>query len=321
MGEERKRTRRDFIGQSALLTSALGAATSEQGADRDAVAQGLPAKWYTRFGKHKISRLIVGGNPLCGNSHYSDKWDDEMRSYFTTDRVVETLRRCESSGINTFQGRADYHRVLYWLEMFRRKGGQLQWIAQTASEMHDVFQNIRVAVAAGAIGIYHHGSKTDRLWLGGQIERVKDYLSCIRDCGVQVGLGTHIPEVIEYSEEHGWDVDFYMACFYNMTNQHRRGAKGGGTRLIAGSEHLQETLYEEDPPRMCRTIRQTSKTCLAFKILAAGRLCKTQSSVRRAFQFAFENIKTQDAVVVGIFPKYLDQISLNVRYCRAILSA
>ena len=40
-----------------------------------------------------------------------------------------------------------------------------------------------------------------------------------------------------------------------------------------------------------------------------------------AFRFAFENIKPKDAVVVGMFPKYEDQIALNVQHtieaCRA----
>ena len=39
----------------------------------------------------------------------------------------------------------------------------------------------------------------------------------MRECGVQVGLGSHIPEVIGYAEERGWDVDFYMTCFYNLS--------------------------------------------------------------------------------------------------------
>ena len=134
------------------------------------------------------------------------------------------LHRAQAAGINTIQARGDYHRILYWIELFRREGGQLHWIAQTASEMHDVFQNIRVLAAAGAIAIYHHGSRTDKLWKAGQIDTVEDYLKCMRDTGVLVGLGTHQPEIIEYAEEKGWDVDFYMACLYNLSKQERESA-------------------------------------------------------------------------------------------------
>ncbi len=263
-----------------------------------------------RFGNYMITRLICGGNPFCGNSHYSDDMNRDMAQYYTPERVVEVLKRCEAAGINTVQARGDYHRVLYWIELYRREGGRMHWIAQTASEMHDVHQNIGVLAAAGAAGIYHHGSKTDKLWLEGHVDKVQDYLKTIRDCGVMVGLGTHIPEVIEYSEEKGWDVDFYMACFYNISRRPRESA------LVSGKAGYgkEEYRYPEDPIRMCETIRKTPRTCLAFKIFGAGRRCGTQEDVRQAFGFTFENIKPIDAVVVGMFPKYVDQITLNCNY-------
>jgi hypothetical protein len=262
-----------------------------------------------KFGAHEVTRLIVGGNPFCGNSHASEALSREMRDYYTPEQVVQVLQRCQAAGINTVQARGDYHRILYWIELFCRAGGQLHWIAQTASEMHDVFQNIRVLAAAGAMGIYHHGSQTDRFWRAGQVDKVEDYLHCMRDCGVQVGLGTHIPEVICYAEDHGWDVDFYMACLYNLSRRPRQSALVSG---VHGAN--QEQYLEEDRARMCEVIRQTPKTCLAFKILAAGRNCDTPEDTQAAFDYAFRHTKPTDAVVVGMFPKYLDQVTANVEH-------
>ena len=235
-----------------------------------------------------VTRLISGGNPLCGNSHFSNEMNVEMRDYFTTERVVAYLHRVQAAGINALQARGDYHRTLHWLELFRREGGQLHWIAQTASEMADMFQNIRILAAAGAVGIYYHGTQTDRFWLEGRIEKVRDYLSCIRETGVQVGLGTHTPEVIEYAEEKGWEIDFYMAGFYNVNRKPRES-------ILVSNEVTavsQEEFLTEDPPRMCHVIRQTEKTCLVFKILGASRLCSTQQEVATAFRFAFTNINS-----------------------------
>ena len=48
-----------------------------------------------RFGNHMITRLICGGNPFCGNSHYSDDMNRDMAQYYTPERVVEVLKRCE----------------------------------------------------------------------------------------------------------------------------------------------------------------------------------------------------------------------------------
>lgn len=258
------------------------------------------------FGPARVTRLISGGNPLVGNSHFSSEWNEDMRSYFTAEEVVRYLHRCVEAGLNTLQARGDY-RVLNWVELLKREGGRVHFIVQTASEMHDVFENIRVIAATRPLGIYHHGTQTDKWWLSGEIGRVEDYLKCMRDCGVQVGLGTHFPEVIEHAEEKGWDLDFYMACLYNLNRRPREGAGASGT-------FEPEEFREDDPPRMLETIRATRKTCLAFKILAAGRRCQTQQMVRETFHTVFAGIKPTDAVVVGMFDKYLQQIPLNVQY-------
>jgi len=260
-----------------------------------------------QFGEHQVTRLIIGGNPFCGGSHFSREMSNDMLQYYMPEKVADVLAQCEECGINTVQARGDYHRIMYYLELFRRRGGNLHWIAQTASEMHDIKHNIRVIAAFGAIGIYFHGSRTDNLWHSGKIDEVEDYLKVMRDQGVQVGLGTHIPEVIEYSEEKGWDVDFYMACVYNLNRQVRESA-------IVSGIMTDEKFYEEDPPKMCEVIRKVDKTCLAFKILASTRKCTSQEQVKATFKWAFDHIKPSDAVVVGMFPKYIDQVKLNVQY-------
>ena len=267
------------------------------------------------FGPVQVSRLIVGGNPFCGNSHLDEAMSSDMREYYTAENVVAALKACETAGINAVQARGDYHRVLHWMELFRREGGQLHWIAQTASEMHDNFQNIRILAAAGAVGIYHHGSRTDRMWKAGQIDAVEDYLKCMRDCGVQVGLASHIPEVFEYVEERGWDVDYYMTCLYNLSRDERESALVSGNHGTAA----EEKFLDEDPPRMMQIVQETEKMCLVFKILAASRKCGSQEDVAAAFRYAFDNMKEGDAVVVGMFLKYLDQVSHNVRHATRAL--
>ena len=277
----------------------------------------LPKLPRIALGDVQVTRLIAGGNPLVGNSHYSPQADEEMRAYFTDEQVVKYLRDCRAGGMNALQARGDYHRVLHWMELFRRAGGRLHWIAQTASEMHDVFQNIRVLAAAGAEAIYHHGTQTDNWWLEGRIDRVADYLKCMRDCGVAVGLGTHRPEVIAHAEARGWDVDFYMASFYNLNRERRLSA------AVTGRASASEDKYfgRDDPAQMCEVIRQVNKPCLAFKVLAAGRRCRTQDEVRQAFRWAYANIKPVDAVVVGMFPKHADQVALNVAHAADAIAA
>ena len=67
-------------------------------------------------------------------------------------------------------------------------------------------------------------------------------------------------------------------------------------------------------------IRQTKKTCLAFKVLAAGRLADSPQKLEKAFRFAYANIKPQDAVIVGMYPRFKDEIHENTDLVRRMLA-
>jgi hypothetical protein len=253
-----------------------------------------------------VSRLIVGGNPISGNSHVSSAMDNDMMDYYTTERVLQTLHHCEKQGISTMQLRGDKH-ITRILREFRASGGRMNWIAQTASEIN-FDSNIRQIVAAGAAAIYLHGTIHDDLFKKKDYTEILRRLAVMRATGLPVGLGTHIPAAIEYAEEHQWDVDFYMACVYNISREDRVSS------AITGIANAGEPFYEEDIPVMYKMIRQTSKPCLAFKILGATRRCATQDTVRAAFDEAYASIKPGDCVVVGMYPKDLDQVGLNCAY-------
>jgi hypothetical protein len=70
---------------------------------------------------------------------------------------------------------------------------------------------------------------------------------------------------------------------------------------------------------MTRVMREVDQPCLGFKILGAGRLCSNQPMVQDAFKFAFDNIKAQDGVIVGMYPRFFDEISANADYTREVV--
>jgi hypothetical protein len=261
-----------------------------------------------KFGPYSLSRLITGGNPINGGSHLSRFVNQQMKRYFTPERVQEYLRRCQEAGINTWQsngvGIPVYRR-------FREEGGQMHYIGLAHQDPKDpeLLQNL---VAVGAIGVAHHGEVTDKLWKSGEIEQAREYCRKIRAAGTQVGVSTHIPDVVDYIISKGWDVDFLMCCVYE---RHRTREE---LKALLGYVPIpiREVYLEEDPSRMYKAMRQTDKPCLAFKILAAGRLCDRQESVEQAFESAFRQIKPNDAVIVGMYPEYEDQIALNADYVR-----
>lgn len=261
---------------------------------------------------HKVSRLICGGNPLSGFSHVSGELDQEMIEYYEMPAIQALLSECWANGINTFQSRGDRHQMRAYLE-HRLHGGQMRWIAQTASEFASIEANIAEIARYKPIAIYHHGTHTDNTWHAGKIESLRDILKAIHDQGLPAGIGTHIPEVVEYAEEHGWETDFYMCCLYNLA----RGYKGAPA--TDQDAYARDRFPAEDPPRMAATIRETSKPCIAFKLLAASRNCSTPESTREAFRFALDSIKPNDLIDVGMFQKHKNQVRENAGIVREVL--
>ena len=260
-----------------------------------------------KLGQTEITRLIIGGNPFSGNSHISRQLDGEMMDFFTCDKIKETLFRCMECGINTAQLRGDKH-IIRMLREFRAEGGSLHWIGQTIPESFSIEANIRQMADEGAIAIYHHGTMTDALFKEGSCNEIVRRLELIRKTGLPVGLGTHMPQVIEYAEDRHWDIDFYMACVYNISRIDRASS------AITGNANEDEPFFEEDIPIMYQAIRSTNKPCIAFKILGATRRCQSQETVKAAFLEAYQNIKAIDAVDVGVYPKEIDQVFLNAGY-------
>lgn len=266
------------------------------------------------FGPHRVGRLIVGGNPISGTSHVSAELSREMVDYFTVANAKALLRRCEESGINVWQSRGDKH-IVRLLREYRNEGGKILWVGQTASEIADVPRNIREMAAAGAIGIYHHGSRTDAYWASGKIDQALEMLKVMRDSGVRVGLGTHIPEVIDYAESKGWDLDFYMACVYNLSRTKEEASK------LAGRAISDELFWDPDREEMLRRVRQTRKQCFIFKVYGASRKCDSEGQMRAAVGLARGYAKPSDCFVVGMYPKRTEQVAQNCRIFRDVLAA
>ncbi len=259
-----------------------------------------------RLGEHAISRLICGANCFSAGSHLSVFVNAEMRAWYTPQRILATLRRCEEVGINCWQSSPGHH-----LDLYKRhiaEGGAMRYVSLACDDPRQIAD----LVDGGCIAIAHHGEETDKAFKAGRLESIRDYLKRIRDAGVQVGVSTHMPDVIDAIESAGWDVDFYMTCVYE---RHRTAEE---LRALLGHVPIPvgEVYVQEDPPRMFRAIRQTARPCLAFKILAAGRLSERPEWVEDAFRRTFEAIKPTDAVIVGIYDRYSDQPAENAALTR-----
>ena len=108
---------------------------------------------------------------------------------------------------------------------------------------------------------------------------------------------------------------FYMCCFYNLARGYK-SAPATDRNACAN-----DRFPPEDPARMTAVMRQVAKPCLGFKFLAATRNCATPEDLRAAFDFALANIKPTDALVAGMFPKYVDQVAENAALVREFSGA
>ena len=299
--------RRDFLRKVGTLPAALVAAAP--GADASTAPAEEPKLPQVRLGPHSISRLICGANPFNAGSHLSVFVNHQMRGYYTPEQVLKTLRRCQEVGINCLQSGPRN------IELYRRfidEGGKMHYISLGAGSP----SSIETLAHAGCIAIAHHGEVTDQMFKQGRIDEIRDYLKRIRGAGLVVGVSTHMPAVVDAVESKGWDVDFYMTCVYE---RHRTAAE---LEALLGQAPIPvgEVYLPLDPPRMFKAIRQTDKPCLAFKILAAGRLSERRGWVEQAFRQTLESIKPSDAVIVGIYDRYTDQPAENAALVRRFSS-
>ncbi|MCS6850298.1 MAG: hypothetical protein NZ700_03895 [Gemmataceae bacterium] len=302
------RGRRTFLHQAAFW--AAGAAGVPHAA---AAAPDPPLLPTIRLGPHAVSRLILGGNPIYGYSHFNKLLSQHQIAWHTPERVLALLRRCQEVGINTWQN-SYAERTLEDVQRMREAGLKIHWLCLGKPDWDAAPEKIVDAARRGPIGIAPHGALAERLHRAGKIAVLLDLLKRIRDQGVLVGLSAHNPALIDLAEEKGWDVDYYMCCLYYLTRP-----KEEFRQLLGGAElPLGEIYLPSDPPRMFKSVQATRKPCLVYKVLAAGRRIGSPTEIRRAFETTLANIKPGDAMIVGMYQQFGDQVGENAALVREL---
>jgi thiamine monophosphate synthase len=263
-----------------------------------------------KFGNAEISRMVIGVNPLYGFAHYNMNFSRTMAEWYTQERVCEVLHRANAYGINAFNYVTWKRSPEDWAR-FVAEGGKMHLIAQVAAK-DDVAALVR---DMKPLAVHRQGEVVDVAFREGKMDTVREWCKQVRDMGVMVGVGTHKPEVIALVEEQAWDVDFYAGCVYNRTRTAEEWKKALGGEIV---EMPREIYLQSDPARMYAVMRQTTKPCFAFKILAAGRI--EDQGIAGAFRTAFQSIKANDGVFVGMFPRYKDEVKENAEIVHRMLA-
>jgi hypothetical protein len=305
--------RREFLSQLSLAVTSSSlalATTQEQRVSAKETLSPSPLLPTIRLGEHRVTRLIVGSNPISGYSYLGPVLNRHMQEYYTPERIVEFLWKCEREGINAHQfSRPEQMREVF--QKLRERGSKMKFIClHSGGSQHISIE--KVVQDTQPIAIVHHGGVTDRLFRENKSRDVHDFVKRVKDTGVLAGVSAHNPDCIKQIADEGWQVDLFMTCFYYLTRTSEELEKMSPVVTV----QIGYPFFCSDPIAMTKVIRQVDQPCLGFKILAAGRMCGSNNKVETAFKFAFEHLKSTDGVIVGMYPRYHDQISQNAQYTR-----
>ncbi len=301
--------RREFLSQVSAAAAGAGLlAGSAAAAEPDPKA--APKLPTIELGEHRISRLVAGWNPIGGYSYLGPHMNRHMREYFTPERIVEFLQRCERAGITAHQfSRPEMMAPI--LKTLREQGSRMKFYGLHSGDAAAIEQAIELT---SPFALAHHGGATDRMFRDGKSGQVRDYVNRVRDAGLLAGVSAHNPDNIKQVADEGWPVDFFMCCFYYLTRTPEELASG--PPIV--TEQIGYPFFSGDPARMTEVMRQVDQPCLGFKILGAGRKSAHKHTVRTAFEFAFEHIKPTDGVIVGMYPRFDDEVGENAKHVREL---
>jgi hypothetical protein len=277
------------------------------------------------IGGVRISRLILGSNPLGGGAHSRDLIyvGPLLREYNTEERILKTLEIAESQGINTILQGPTRLVQRYNAE----RGGRLQQIRPLRLPHNEDIdrEKIRVSIdrlmRQGAAALYVFGDSGDYLARYGRIDLIATALDVAESMGVVLGVGGHSLQVVTGCETQGLRPAFYVKTFHHdaywsaTPRQHREAfcwydGKGGNSYSGKTGDHnrFHDNIWCLDPEDTIQVMRKVDAPWIAFKVLAAGAI-----HPQEGFDYAFRN--GADFVAVGMLDYQVRENAEVARRC------
>ena len=239
----------------------------------------------TEVGGLSLSRMIIGSNWIGGWSHRSAAADNMItQKHSTPESIKPMLETFMSYGVDTMM--APFQQLPVLMQAIRetedKLGKEIILVDTPFLNMDDSPEARREAekvvknsAAIGAKLCLIHHSCAEQLVNKNlhQIVRLPDYLSMIRDAGLIPGLSAHMPELVVYSDENGYDVETYIQIYNCM-----------GFMMQVEIETVNQIIHSAKKPVM------------TIKPMAAGR---TTPFV--GLNFSWATIRDCDMVTVGCF--------------------
>ncbi len=243
-----------------------------------------------------LSRMLIGTNWLLGWSHTSASADEMIKQRYDSAQafrpVLESyLRQGVDSIMAPFGLSPQLTRAVKETE--QHLGREIIMIDTPTLDVSDSAQGrqtaqktIRESAQRGAkLCLIHHTSAEQLVNKNlGQIVRLDDYTKMIRDAGMVPGLSAHMPELVVYSDQNGYDVQTYIQIFNCMG-----------------------FLMQVEIESVASIIHNAKKPVMTIKAMAAGRC-----SPYVGLTFAWNAIRPQDMVTVGAFTPQEAQADIEI---------
>lgn len=239
----------------------------------------------TEVGGISLSRMIIGTNWIAGYSHRSSSADNMIKArHSTTDTIVPMLDVFLSHGVDTIMAPFGMAPVIAdAVKIAEEKNSKSMIMVDTpvinvddnADARREAEKTIKESAARGAkICLIHHYSAEQLVNKNRrQIVRLDDYTKMIRDAGMIPGLSAHMPELVMFSDENGYDVETYIQIYNCMG-----------------------FLMQVEVEAVAAIIRGARHPVMTIKPLAAGR---TTPFV--GLNFSWATIRDCDMVTLGCF--------------------
>lgn len=239
----------------------------------------------TMVGGVSLPRLIIGCNWVSGFSHMSDANDKWIRSTHSTpqsvSRIFEKFLEYDINAVLGLFGVDDH--LIPAVKMAEEKTGKKMILIDEPIINVDDSHEARAEAQKTINECARHGA-TFCLPLHSCVEqlvnkntltinRLPDYLDMIRQAGMIPGLSAHMPEVVQYADLNGYDVETYIQIYNCM-----------GFMMQVEIESVSKVIHNAQKP------------VITIKPLAAGR---TTPFV--GLNFTFNTIREKDMVSVGCF--------------------
>lgn len=245
--------------------------------------------------------MLIGSNWVLGYSHTSESADAMIRRRYDNSTAVKNLVEAYleydiDAMMAPFTGADVLLEGIHRAEDATGKKVTLIDtpfidVADNAQSRKNAMDSFKACAKNGAkFCLIHHSSAESLVNKGkGTIERLPDYLDMIRQCGMIPGLSAHMPELILYSDENGYDVQTYIQIYNCMG-----------------------FLMQVEIEAVRRIIENAKKPVMTIKSMAAGR-CSPYVGI----SFSYATLRPCDMVTIGAHT--VDEVHEDVEIALAAL--